>query len=76
MADLLVAEIVDRRGTTDRRGLGFVDDNRDIESVGADGGMIIATAGSINPGSRRSGRRAIVSTIQEHGRYRAYCAGA
>lgn len=42
---------------------------RDIEAVAADGGLIIATAGSINPGSRLSGLRAIMSTIQHHGRY-------
>lgn len=43
---------------------------RDIEAVAADGGLIIATAGSINPGSRLSGLRAIMSTIQRYGRYR------
>jgi uroporphyrinogen decarboxylase len=43
---------------------------RDIEAVGEDGGLIITTAGSINPGSRLSGLRAIMSTIQQHGRYR------
>jgi len=43
---------------------------RDIEAVGADGGLVIATAGSINPGSRLSGMRAIMSTIQQYGRYR------
>ena len=43
---------------------------RDIEAVGADGGLLIATAGSINAGSRLSGLRAIMSTIQRHGRYR------
>ncbi len=43
---------------------------RDIEAVGADGGLIIATAGSINPGSRLSGLRAIMSVIQRYGRYR------
>ncbi len=42
---------------------------RDIEAVGADGGLIITTAGSINPGSRLSGLRAIMSTIQRYGRY-------
>ena len=42
---------------------------RDIDAVGADGGLIIATAGSINPGSRLSGLRAIMSTIQQFGRY-------
>jgi len=42
---------------------------RDIEAVASDGGLVIATAGSINPGSRLSGLRAIMSTIQEHGTY-------
>ncbi len=42
---------------------------RDIEAVAADGGLIIATAGSINPGSRLSGLRAVMSTIQRYGRY-------
>jgi uroporphyrinogen decarboxylase len=42
---------------------------RDIEAAGADGGLIIATAGSINPGSRLSGLRAIMGTIQRYGRY-------
>ena len=43
---------------------------RDIEEAGAGGGLVIATAGSINPGSRLSGLRAIMSTIQRYGRYR------
>jgi uroporphyrinogen decarboxylase len=42
---------------------------RDIEEAGEGGGLIIATAGSINPGSRLSGLRAIMSTIQQYGRY-------
>jgi uroporphyrinogen decarboxylase len=42
---------------------------RDVEAVGSDGGLIVATAGSINPGSRLSGLRAIMSTIQQYGRY-------
>jgi uroporphyrinogen decarboxylase len=42
---------------------------RDIEAVGDDGGLVIATAGSINPGSRLSGLRAVMSTIQRCGRY-------
>ncbi len=46
-----------------------VEVRRDIEAVGAGGGLVIATAGSINPGSRLSGLRAIMSTIQQHGRY-------
>ena len=47
---------------------------RDLEAVGADGGLIVATAGSINPGSRLSGLRAIMSTIQQYGRYQKRCA--
>jgi hypothetical protein len=42
---------------------------RDIKAVGDDGGLVIATAGSINPGSRLSGLRAIMSTLQHTGRY-------
>jgi len=42
---------------------------RDIDAVAEGGGLVIATAGSINPGSRLSGLRAIMSTIQKHGRY-------
>ena len=42
---------------------------RDIQGVGADGGLLIATAGSINAGSRLSGLRAILSVIQHEGRY-------
>ncbi len=42
---------------------------RDIQAVGADGGLVIATAGSINAGSRLSGLRAIMSVIQNEGRY-------
>ncbi|MCC7494804.1 MAG: hypothetical protein IT204_20785 [Fimbriimonadaceae bacterium] len=42
---------------------------RDIAGCAADGGLIIATAGSINPGSRLSGLRAIMSVIQHEGRY-------
>jgi uroporphyrinogen decarboxylase len=42
---------------------------RDIEAAGEGGGLIVATAGSINPGSRLSGLRAVMSTIQKHGRY-------
>ena len=42
---------------------------RDIGADGGAGGIVIATAGSINPGSRLSGLRAIMSTIQMHGRY-------
>ena len=43
---------------------------RDIEAASAGGGLVIATAGSINPGSRLSGLRAIMSTIQHYGTYR------
>ncbi|NUP99614.1 MAG: hypothetical protein HUU35_07150 [Armatimonadetes bacterium] len=42
---------------------------RDIRGAGAGGGLIIATAGSINSGSRLSGLRAIMSVIQHEGRY-------
>ncbi len=42
---------------------------RDIETAGADGGLVIATAGSINAGSRLSGLRAAMSVIQNEGRY-------
>jgi uroporphyrinogen decarboxylase len=43
---------------------------RDIRGVGSGGGLLIATAGSINPGSRLSGLRAIMSVIQREGRPR------
>jgi uroporphyrinogen decarboxylase len=42
---------------------------RDIAAAGSDGGLVIDTAGSINPGSRLSGLRAIMCTIQYYGRY-------
>lgn len=42
---------------------------RDLEAVGGDGGLVVATAGSINPGSRLSGLRAAMSMIQQYGRY-------
>jgi len=42
---------------------------RDIRAAGADGGLVIATAGSINAGSRLSGLRAAMSVIQNEGRY-------
>lgn len=45
---------------------------RDVEEAGAGGGLLLATAGSINPGSRLSGLRAIMSTIQKHGRYQPW----
>lgn len=43
---------------------------RDIEWVGADGGLVIATAGSVNAGSRLEGLRAVMAAIQKHGRYK------
>ncbi|NLD73187.1 MAG: hypothetical protein GX649_10775 [Chloroflexi bacterium] len=42
---------------------------RDIEAVGADGGLVVTTAGSVNPGSRLVGLRAVMYAIQQHGRY-------
>lgn len=42
---------------------------RDLDAAAAGGGLVIATAGSINPGSRLSSLRAICATIQQHGRY-------
>jgi uroporphyrinogen decarboxylase len=42
---------------------------RDIRAVGADGGLVVATSGSINSGSRLSGLRAMMSVIQNEGRY-------
>jgi len=42
---------------------------RDIEAVGADGGLVVTTAGSVNPGSRLEGLRAVMYAIQKHGRY-------
>jgi uroporphyrinogen decarboxylase len=42
---------------------------RDIAAAGADGGLVIATSGSINAGSRLSGLRAVMSVIQHEGRY-------
>jgi len=43
---------------------------RDIEWVGADGGLVLTTAGSVNAGSRLEGLRAVMAAIQKHGRYR------
>ena len=42
---------------------------RDIEAVGADGGLVVTTAGSVNPGSKLEGLRAVMYAIQQHGRY-------
>ncbi len=42
---------------------------RDIEAVGADGGLVVSTAGSVNPGSRLEGLRAVMYAIQTYGRY-------
>jgi uroporphyrinogen decarboxylase len=42
---------------------------RDIEEVAADGGLVVTTAGSVNPGSKLEGLRAAMYAIQTHGRY-------
>ena len=42
---------------------------RDIEAVADDGGLVVTTAGSVNPGSKLAGLRAVMSTIQTYGRY-------
>lgn len=42
---------------------------RDIQQAAEGGGLVIATAGSINPGSLLSGLRAAMSVIQNEGRY-------
>lgn len=42
---------------------------RDIEAVGADGGLVVTTAGSVNPGSKLAGLRAAMYAIQTWGRY-------
>ncbi len=42
---------------------------RDIDLVGADGGLEVTTAGSVNPGSRLAGLRAAMYAVQQHGRY-------
>ncbi len=41
---------------------------RDIRALGYDGGLVVDTAGSVNPGSRLLGLRAAMSTIQRLGR--------
>ena len=42
---------------------------RDIGAVADDGGLVVTTAGSVNPGSKLAGLRAVMSTIQTYGRY-------
>ncbi len=42
---------------------------RDIEAVGADGGLVVEAAGMVNPGSRLAGLRAAMYAIQTWGRY-------
>jgi uroporphyrinogen decarboxylase len=42
---------------------------RDIEWVGGDGGLVVTTAGSVNPGSKLVGLRAAMYAIQTYGRY-------
>lgn len=42
---------------------------RDIDAVGADGGLVVTTAGSVNAGSRLAGLRAVMHAIQRWGRY-------
>ena len=42
---------------------------RDIEAVGADGGLVVTTAGGVNPGSKLAGLRAVMYAIQTWGRY-------
>ncbi len=43
----------------------------DLEAVAADGGLVVRTAGSVNPGSKLEGLRAVMSAIQTHGRYQS-----
>ncbi len=43
----------------------------DIREVGYDGGLVVDTAGSVNPGSRLAGLRGAMHAIQTLGRYRA-----
>ena len=45
---------------------------RDIEAVGADGGLVVTTAGSVNPGSKLAGLRAVMYAIQTWGRYQPF----
>ena len=42
---------------------------RDIELAGDERGLLFATAGSINNGSRLTGLRLIMAAIQEFGQY-------
>ena len=42
---------------------------RDIEAVGDDGGLVVTTAGSVNPGSKLAGLRAAMHAIHTYGRY-------
>ena len=42
---------------------------RDIEAAGGDGGLVVTTAGSVNPGSKLEGLRAVMYAIQTYGRY-------
>ena len=42
---------------------------RDFEQARAQRGLLFATAGSINNGSRLTGMRLIMAAIQEFGRY-------
>lgn len=42
----------------------------DIREVGYDGGLVVDTAGSVNPGSRLAGLRGAMHAIQTLGRYR------
>jgi uroporphyrinogen decarboxylase len=43
---------------------------RDFEQAREQRGLVFATAGSVNNGSRLTGLRLIMSAIQQHGRYR------
>lgn len=43
---------------------------RDIRAVGYDGGLVVDTAGSVNPGSKLEGLRAAMHAIQVMGQYR------
>jgi uroporphyrinogen decarboxylase len=43
---------------------------RDIKAVGYDGGLVVDTAGSVNPGSKLEGLRAAMHAIQTLGQYR------
>ena len=43
---------------------------RDLDEARATRGLVVATAGSINNGTRLTSLRAVMHTIQHHGRYR------